>query len=79
MSLEAICDLSIQDLLRAVNEKLCLEYTRIRDTPSCSVLAVSLESEVSTHQPVLALTDATGSDPGGPHRSIVSTPLHAMF
>ena len=79
MSLEAIRDLSIQDLLRAVNEKLHLEYTRIQDTPTCSVLAVSLESEVSTHQPDLAPTDATGSDPGGPHRSIVSTPLHAMF
>ena len=79
MSLEAVRDLSIQDLLRAVNEKLCLEYTRIRDTPTCSVLAVSLESEVSTHQPVLAPTDVTVSDPGGPHRSTVSTPLHAIF
>ena len=79
MSLEAVRDLSIQDLLRALNEKLRLEYTRIRDTPTCSVLAVSPESEVSTHQPVLAPTDTTVSDPGGPHRSIVSTPLHAMF
>ena len=79
MSLEAVRDLSIQGLLRAVNEKLCLEYTRIRDTPTRSVLAVSLESEVSTRQPVLAPMNVAVSDPGGPHRSIVSTPLHAMF
>ena len=79
MSLEAIRDLSIQDLLCALNEKLRLEYTRIRDTPTCSVLAVSLESEVSTRQPVLALMYVTVSDPGGLPRSIVSTPLHAMF
>ena len=79
MSLEAIRDLSIQDLLRAVNEKLRLEYTRIRDPPTHSVLAVSLESEVSTHQPVLAPMYVTVSDPGRLHRSTVSTPLHAMF
>ena len=79
MSLEAIRDLSIQDLLRAVNEKLRLEYTRIRDTPTRPVPAVSLESEVSIRQPVLAPMDATVSDPGGLHRSTASKPLRTMF
>ena len=48
MSLEVACDLSIQDLLRVLNEKLRLEWARIRDTPTRSALTASLESEVST-------------------------------
>ena len=66
MSLEAIRDLSIQDL-HALNEKLCLEYTQICDTPTRSVLAISLESEVNTLQPVLAPMNVTVPDPGEPH------------
>ena len=38
MSLEVARDLSIPDLLRLVNEKLILEYNRIRETaPPCSL------------------------------------------
>ena len=33
MSREAACDPSIQDLFRALNEKLSLEYTRLQKTP----------------------------------------------
>ena len=54
MSLKAVRDLSIQDLLHALNEKLRPEYARIRDTPTPLVPAASLESEVSTLRPVLA-------------------------
>ena len=58
MSLEAARDLSIHDLLYLLNEKLGLEWTRIRDIPtSRPVPTVSLESEVSTRQSVLTPSD----------------------
>ena len=48
MSLEAARDLSIQDLLRVLNEKLGLECTTLRHTPlPPAVSAASLEPEVS--------------------------------
>ena len=51
---EAVRDLSSFELLRALNEKLDLECTRLRETrPSPTTLAASVESEVST-----SLTDA---------------------
>ena len=51
MSLEAAYDLSIQDLLRVLNERLGLECARIREiSPS---QAASLESEVSARRPIL--------------------------
>ena len=57
MSLEATRDLSIRDLLRALNEKLNLEWVQVRDTPTSSPdPAVSLEPEVSARQLVLAPT-----------------------
>ena len=58
MSLEAVRDLSIQDLLRLLNEKLGLEYTRIRDIPTPhAVPAASLKSEVSTRRPIVVSID----------------------
>jgi len=48
MSLEAARDLPIPDLVRVLNEKLGLEYTRLQETPiSCTMSATSLRSEVS--------------------------------
>ena len=59
MSLEAVRDLSIQDLLRLLNEKLGLECTRIREiSPS---QAASLESEVSTRRQILVPIDVAVS------------------
>lgn len=47
MALEAARDLSVQDLLRVLNEKLGLECTRLRETPLPPVVsAASLEPEV---------------------------------
>ena len=49
MSPETARDLSIQDILRVLNEKLSLGWARIREiSPSCTVSAAELESEVST-------------------------------
>ena len=81
MSLEAARDLSIQDLLRVLNEKLGLECTRIRDIPlSRTVPATFLESEVSTRWLILVPTDATaGSDSSGLYRSTFSRPEHTIF
>ena len=79
---KAIRDLSIRDLLHALNEKLGLECTQIRDiAPSHVVPAASLESKVSTRQPILVPSGATmGSDSSGPYyRSIASKPEHTMF
>jgi len=51
MSLETARDLSIPDLLRVLNEKLDLEYTRLRGTPLPPTVSVaSLESEVSDYR-----------------------------
>ena len=51
MSQEAAHDVSI--LLRVLNEKLSLEYTRIREiSPSCVVSIAELEPEVSIYQPI---------------------------
>ena len=77
---EVVRDLSIQDLLRALSEKLGLEYTRIREIPSSyAVPAASLESEVSIRQPVLVPVGATvGTNSSGPYRSKVSKPEHTM-
>lgn len=48
MSLEAARDLPIPDLVRVLNEKLGLEYTRLQETPiSCTMYVTSLQSEVS--------------------------------
>ena len=81
MSLEAVHDLSTQDLLHVLNEKLGLERTRIRDIlPSHVVPLASLESDVSTCQPILVPMDAAlVSNPSGLRRSIVSRPERAMF
>ena len=77
MSLEAACDLSIQDLLHVLNEKLSLEWAQIRTIPtSHAVPAASLESEVSTRQPILA---PMRSNSHGLHRSTASKPEHTMF
>jgi len=43
MPLEAARDLSIPDLLRVLNEKLCLECTRLQEAP---LPPASVESEV---------------------------------
>ena len=76
MSLEATYDLSIQDLLRVLNEKLSLECTRIQENPTSRT---SLESEVSTRQPILVpMCVAVRSNSSGLHRSIVLRPVHAM-
>ena len=51
MSREAACDLSIPDLLRALNEKLGLKHARFQKTPlSLAMSAALLESEVSEPQ-----------------------------
>ena len=48
MSLEAVRDLSIPDLLRVLNEKIGLEFTTLRNTSlPPAVSAASLEFEVS--------------------------------
>ena len=81
MSLEAARDLSIQDLLRMLNEKFGLEYARIREiSSSCTVPAASLELEVSTRQPILfPMGTAIGSNFSGLDRLTVSRPEHTMF
>jgi hypothetical protein len=49
MSLEAVRDFSIIDLLRALSEKLDLECTRLRETRLAPAVSPALlESEVST-------------------------------
>ena len=81
MSLEAACDLSIQDLLYLLNEKLDLEWTRMRDisTPR-PVPAIFLESEVSTRQPALTPSDvAAVSNSSGLYRLMVSKPERTIF
>ena len=67
VSLEPVRNLSIQDLLRVLNEKLSLERTRIQEISPCHVVfTAELESEVSTHQPIPTSTDAAvGSNPSG--------------
>ena len=48
MSREAACDLSISDLLRALNEKLGMECIGLQKTPISRAVSVALlESEVS--------------------------------
>ena len=77
MSLEAARDLSIQDLLHVLNEKLSLEWARIRTIPtSYAVPTASLESEVSTRRPILA---PMRSNSHGLHRLTASKPEHMMF
>ena len=73
MSLEAARDLSIQDLLRVLNEKLGLECARIREIcPYQPALAASLESEVSARQQTLVpMGTAVGSDSRGLYRSMM--------
>ena len=52
MLVEAVRNLSVSELLRALNEKLGLECTRIRNiSTSHTVPAASLKSEVSTRLP----------------------------
>ena len=59
MSLEATHDFSIQDLLRLLNERLVSECIRMQEiSPS---QAGSLESEVSTHRPILVPIDVAVS------------------
>ena len=67
MSPEAAHDLSLQDFLHALNEKINLEWTRIRDlSPSCAVSTAELESEVSTrHRFSLRWTRRWGLTPAG--------------
>ena len=77
-------DLSIQDLLCALNEKLSLEWTWMREIPSSRVISTAeLEAEVSTRQPrqpILGPTDmAVGSDSSEPYRSKISKPERATF
>ena len=64
MSPESTHDLSIQDLLRVLNDKLSLEWNRIREaSPSRVFSAAELKSEVGAHQPTVASTDmAVASD-----------------
>ena len=81
-NLEWARGLSIQDFLHVFNEKLDFEWARIRDIPACGPVpgpAVSLESEVSTHRPVLTPADVAVSDPGGLPRLTVLKPLHTTF
>jgi len=59
MSLEAARGLPILELLRVLNEKLCLECTELRKIPLPPVTpAPLLESEVSTHRLVPIPTSA---------------------
>ena len=55
MSLEAALNLSVPELLRALNEKLGLECTRARGIrlPPVPASITSLEAEVSTSQPTI--------------------------
>ena len=81
-NLEWARGLSIQDFLHVFNEKLDFEWARIRDIPACGSVpgpAVSLESEVSTHRPVLTPTDVTVFDLGGLPRLTVLKLLHTTF
>ena len=81
-NLEWARGLSIQDFLHVFNEKLDFEWARIRDIPACGPVpgpAVSLESEVSTHRPVLTPTDVTVFDLGGLPRLTVLKLLHTTF
>ena len=60
MSLEAARNLPIPDLLRVLNEKLGLEYTRLQEAPiPCTVPVSFLRSEVS--EPRLTHLDKRGS------------------
>lgn len=58
MPLEAARDLSIPDLLRVLNEKLCLECTRLQEAP---LPPASVESEVRIPLS-LSATAVAGSD-----------------
>ena len=58
MSPEAAHDLSVPDLLRALNEKLGLECTWLQASPGVSVTV--LESEVSDPRALLVNVDRRG-------------------
>ena len=52
MSLKAARKLSVLELLRVLDEKLNLEYSRVRETPLPLGASVgSLEPEVRTYRP----------------------------
>ena len=78
MSQEATRDLSIQDLLRMLGDKLSLECSRIQRVPLSRVVSTTeLELEVSIG---LVPTDAVeGSNSSGLHRLRISKLEHAMF
>ena len=66
MSLEAARNLSISDLLHLLNEKLGLEYTRLRETHLPPVTsAASLESEVTMPRSILIIPSNMAAEPNG--------------
>jgi len=75
MSSEAALNLSILELIQALNEKLGLECTGAREIrlPSGLASVTALESEVSAPHGLIYLNAAVGSD-GQPFRSNASKP-----
>ena len=77
MSWEAARDLSIPDLLRALNEKLGLEYIRLQKTSNPRTVSVAfLELEVSEPQSTYLTSVTAGFD--CICRSKVWKPKHGM-
>ena len=79
-TMEAGRNLSIQDLLCLLNEKLCLEHTKLRDTSlHPAAFTASLESEVSERQPTHPPGErGDWSDCSELYRSRVLKPVHTV-
>ena len=81
MSSEIALNLSIPELLRALNEKLGLECTRAREICIPLILnSISVKAEVSGSQSIRLNKVTVGSNGElGPLRFTVSKPEHGMF
>ena len=53
MTLDLVLELSVEQLIRALNEKLFMEFARLQSTvsPASRVLVASLTAEVQSNEP----------------------------